>query len=180
MITVTREGDRWVLRTEQRFPRSVNEVWPFFADAFNLEAITPPYLKFEVVTPAPIEMAVGTLIDYRLKLHGIPFRWRTQITAWEPPHRFVDEQVKGPYTLWRHEHRFVPEDDGTTLATDRVEYRIPGGPLARLANAMLVRRDVRGVFAYRHEQLARRFGTVDDAASASDARHHSPAQGQPA
>ena len=156
MIEINRRDERWVLDCEQWLPRRVEDVWPFFADAANLEAITPPYLKFEVVTPPPIEMRVGTRIDYRLKLHGLPIRWRTEITAWEPPHRFVDEQLKGPYKLWRHEHRFI-EQDGGTLTTDRVEYRLPGGPLAPLAHALLVERDVRGIFRFRHDRLAERF-----------------------
>ena len=158
MIDIQREQDRWIVRCEQWFPKPVDEVWPFFADAFNLEAITPPYLRFEILTPGPIEMGVGARIDYRLKLHGVPIKWKTEITAWEPPHRFVDEQIKGPYKLWRHEHRFVEKDNGT-FATDRVAYRLPGGPLAWLANAAIVQRDVHGIFAFRQQRLTERFGS---------------------
>jgi len=101
-------------------PRPLDEVFAFFSDASNLEVITPPWLSFSVVTPAPIEMRPGTLIDYRLRFRGFPLRWRSEITSWDPPHRFADAQVKGPYRQWIHEHTFV-EKDGGTLAGDRVE-----------------------------------------------------------
>jgi ligand-binding SRPBCC domain-containing protein len=106
-------------------------------------------LDFRVVTPEPIEMQVGTLIDYRLKLRGLPFGWRTRITAWEPPHRFEDTQLKGPYRLWVHEHTFEPHPQGT-LCTDRVRYAVPGGPLVHW---LLVRRDVEAIFDYRERVL---------------------------
>jgi ligand-binding SRPBCC domain-containing protein len=164
MIDIQRVKDRWVVRCEQWFPKPVDEVWPFFSDAFNLEEITPPYLRFEILTPKPIEMGVGALIDYRLRLHGVPIKWKTEIAAWEPPHRFIDDQIKGPYKLWRHEHRFI-EKDGGTLATDRVEYQLPGGPLAVLANAAIVQRDVHGIFAFRQVRLAERFGSAETASA---------------
>ena len=112
------------LDTELFLPRPREEVFPFFADAFNLEAITPPFLRFKVTTEAPIEMQVGALIDYKLRLHGIPITWRTRIAAWEPPYRFVDEQLKGPYSLWRHEHTFEEVegyDDMVMLRSIRME-----------------------------------------------------------
>lgn len=128
-------------------------MFPFFADARNLERITPPWLRFRILTPGPIEMRVGALIDYRLRIRGVPVRWRTRIAAWEPPHRFVDEQVRGPYRRWVHEHTFEPTDGGT-LCRDRVEYAVPGGALiARL----LVRPDVERIFAYRRAVLASLF-----------------------
>jgi len=108
-------------------------VFPFFAEARNLETLTPPWLKFEVLTPAPIVMRPGTLIDYRIRVHGLPIRWRTEITAWDPPHRFVDVQLHGPYTLWHHTHTFE-ERDGGTLCLDHVRYC-----RARGANQLAVR-----------------------------------------
>ena len=125
----------------------------FFADAFNLETLTPPWLKFEVLTPRPIVMHVGLQIDYRLRLRGLPMRWRSEITAWEPPGRFVDEQRRGPYRTWIHEHTFE-ERDGGTLARDRVQYAVIGG---RLINTLFVRRDVERIFHFRREKLRELF-----------------------
>jgi ligand-binding SRPBCC domain-containing protein len=146
--------------TEQFFPRSREELFPFFADAFNLEQITPPWVRFRILTPPPIEMRVGALIDYSLRIRGVPVRWRTEITAWEPPFRFVDEQRRGPYRLWRHEHRFVEESRGVRMY-DRVEYRAPGGEWLR---RWLVAPDIERIFRYRREVLAVRFGSGEGAA----------------
>lgn len=135
-------------------PRAPGDVFPFFAEARNLERITPPWLRFEVLTPGPIEMAAGTLIDYRLRWRGLPLHWRTEIEVWDPPHFFVDRQLRGPYRLWRHEHRFESRG-GHTLATDRVEYAAPGG---RLVHRLIVDRDVRRIFDYRRTTLEAIFG----------------------
>jgi ligand-binding SRPBCC domain-containing protein len=107
-----------------------------------------------VTTAAPIEMGVGTLIGYRLKLHGVPVSWRTRIEVWEPPRRFVDVQINGPYALWEHTHEFEEDGDGTVIR-DRVRYSIPFGPLGRLVNRLLVRRDLRQIFDYRREAVVR-------------------------
>ena len=139
----------YTLRAEQLLPRPRDEVFSFFADARNLEALTPPWLKFEVLTPAPIEMRPGALIDYRIRVHGLPIRWRTEITEWSPPHRFVDVQLRGPYTLWHHTHTFE-ERDGGTLCFDEVRYRPRGGALM---NWIFVRRDVERIFAHRRDRL---------------------------
>ncbi len=112
-------------------------------------------LGFEVVTPRPIEMGVGTLIEYRLRLHRVPVRWRTRIEAWEPPRRFVDGQVKGPYSLWEHTHTFEEDGPGATVIRDRVRYAIPFGPLGELADRLLVQRDLRQIFDYRRDAVAR-------------------------
>ncbi|GAB4234480.1 MAG: SRPBCC family protein [Acidobacteriota bacterium] len=128
------------------------EVFAFFADAENLERITPPFLHFTILTPPPVAIRPGALIDYRLRLHGIPLRWRTEISVWEPPHRFVDRQLKGPYRLWVHEHRFE-EVAGGTLMRDRVDYLPPGGLFAKLIDRWLVRPDVERIFAYRSEKI---------------------------
>ena len=103
-------------------------MFPFFAEARNLETLTPPWVKFKVLTPPPITMQPGTLIDYKIKAHGWPISWRTEIAEWNPPHRFVDLQLRGPYTLWRHTHTFE-EREGGTLCRDHVRYRPRGGAL---------------------------------------------------
>ena len=140
----------------QRVPRPRAEVFAFFADAANLEALTPPFLAFHIDSPLPIAMRPGAIIDYRLKLHGIPVRWRTVIEAFEPDVRFVDTQARGPYRTWHHEHRFRDTADGGTETTDDVHYELPPQPLGRLAHP-LVRRALRKVFAYRHQVIAERF-----------------------
>lgn len=139
---------------EQWLPRPLAELFPFFADAANLERITPPWLAFHILTPPPIEMHPGALIDYRLRVRGIPLRWRTRIAVWEPPARFVDEQVRGPYRLWVHEHTFA-ERDGGTVCRDAVRYAVPGG---ELVHRLLVRPDVERIFAHRQQALRELFG----------------------
>jgi ligand-binding SRPBCC domain-containing protein len=142
------------LTREQILPGTPDDVFAFFADAFNLEEITPPWLRFRVVTPGPIEMAPGTLIEYRLRLHGVPVTWLTRIETWEPGERFTDVQVRGPYRSWHHTHSFEPHPDGT-LVRDSVHYELPLGPLGRLAHAAFVRRDLERIFDFRHERVAR-------------------------
>ena len=138
------------LERSQVLPGTPDDVFRFFADARNLEAITPPFLRFSVVTPGPIEMGVGALIQYRLRLHGLRVNWLTSIQAWDPPHRFVDVQVRGPYVLWHHTHLLEPHPDGT-LMRDIVRYALPFGPLGDLAHALFVRRDLERIFDYRAE-----------------------------
>lgn len=140
------------LRREQYLPAPPAAVFPFFADAHNLEQITPPWLHFRVLTPGPIALTTGARIDYRLRLAGLPVRWRTVIRDWKPGESFVDEQERGPYALWRHEHRFVAKDEGT-LMTDRVRYRLPFGPLGRLAHAVAVKRALAAIFDYRFARI---------------------------
>ena len=141
------------LTAEIWLPQPRSEIFSFFADAGNLEALTPPWLRFEILTPPPIPMAIGTLINYQLRIHGWPVRWQTQITAWEAPVRFVDEQLRGPYRLWRHEHTFA-EVDGGTLVRDVVRYGMLGGAVV---NALFVQPDLRKIFSYRQEKLAEHF-----------------------
>ena len=136
-------------------PRPAVEVFGFFADAVNLERITPPLLRFEVVTEPPIEMRAGTLIEYRLRLHGIRIDWLTRIDEWEPGVRFVDTQLAGPYRLWHHTHSFE-EADGGTMMRDVVRYALPLWPLGELA-VPLVRRDLARIFDYRREVVSRNF-----------------------
>lgn len=141
-------------RSRTRVPRPLPEVFAFFADAGNLQELTPPWLRFEILTPRPVEMRPGALIDYRIHLRFIPMRWCTRITVWEPPHRFVDEQLKGPYRMWLHEHTFEEDGDGTIVG-DYVRYSVPFGALA---NWLFVRRDVERIFAYREKRLGEIFG----------------------
>jgi len=141
-------------------PRPLEEVFAFFSNAENLERLTPPFLKFRIATPVPIEMAEGIFIDYRLRVHGIPMKWRSRIAAWEPPFRFVDEQVKGPYASWHHEHLFA-EENGGTLVRDRVTYRVPGWILEPVVNRFFVGPDVKRIFAYRQSVLTELFGESD-------------------
>jgi len=142
-----------LLVREQRVALPIEQTFEIYADAFNLEVITPPFLRFRVVSPAPVLMGVGTLIEYRLRLHGIPVRWLTRIEEWEPPLRFVDRQVSGPYALWHHTHEFETDGDAT-LIRDRVRYRIGFGPIGSLALRLLVRRDVEGIFDYRRAAMS--------------------------
>ena len=142
------------LRSSLWLPRPLDDVFDFFADARNLERLTPPWLRFEIVTPGPIAMRPGTPIAYRLKLHGIPLRWDSEIAVWEPPHRFVDVQRRGPYRRWVHEHRFEARDGGT-LVSDHVRYAVLGGALVE---RLFVRRDVEAIFAYRRDVLVKTFG----------------------
>jgi ligand-binding SRPBCC domain-containing protein len=127
-------------------------VFPFFADAANLQRLTPPWLRFVIRTPQPITIRQGTLIEYRIGLHGIPMSWLTEITAYHPPDYFVDEQKRGPYRTWIHTHRFVDERGGTRLIDD-VEFDMLGAFLV----APLIRRDLRRIFTYRHEALMTHF-----------------------
>ncbi len=144
-----KQAGAFQLLTESCIPRPIGQVFAFFSDARNLERITPPWLSFRVLTPEPVEMRCGTLIDYRLRIRGLPVRWQSEITAWDPPHRFVDEQRRGPYRYWRHEHVFESRGDGT-LVRDCVTYRVP---LGWIVNRLLVAPDLRRVFEYRASVL---------------------------
>jgi ligand-binding SRPBCC domain-containing protein len=146
-----------LLRRRQWVPRPLEETFELFADAFALERITPPWLRFEVTTPGPIAMQKGTLLEYRLRLHRVPLRWRTRIDEWEPPHRFVDVQPRGPYRLWHHSHEFAESLGGTEIV-DRVRYAMPLGPLGELAHAIFVREDLRRIFDYRRAAVEQLLG----------------------
>lgn len=159
MITISPHPTQrgvYQLKAEQWLPRSLDEVFGFFADAYRLQDLTPPFLNFQVLTPRPVEMFPGATIDYRLTLHGVPIRWRSEISEWQPPDRFVDRQLKGPYRLWHHLHTFEAKDEGT-LVRDVVDYAVPGGALIHW---LMVRRDLMRIFQYRQEQLAAFFGMV--------------------
>ena len=151
-------ADVYTLSTWQWLPLPRDRVFAFFSDAFNLERITPDLLRFRVQTPAPIEMRTGAVIDYRLSLRGVPMRWQSEITEWEPPTRFADTQRRGPYREWYHTHLFEDRDGGT-LVHDVVRYRLIGPSLfTRPINALLVAPDTRRIFTFRHAALERALG----------------------
>lgn len=140
------------IRTEVDLPLGIDDVFDFFSKADNLEKITPPSLGFKILTPLPIEMRQDTLIDYRIGLNGIPMKWRTLISVWNPPFEFVDEQLKGPYKTWIHRHSFTQLSEGRTRITDYVRYELPLTPLGDVVHP-LIKRQLRGIFAYRNELI---------------------------
>lgn len=146
---------------EQWLPQPAETVWPFFSDANNLEEITPPFLGFEVLRMSTPAIGEGTLIDYRLRLKGVPLRWRTRIDTWEPPRRFVDRQDRGPYALWHHTHDFLPLAGGT-LMRDTVRYRLPVAWLGLAAAGPSVAADVQRIFDFRALKIDERFGAAPD------------------
>jgi len=141
------------LHSEVWVPRPREEVFAFFSRAENLEALTPRWLHFSILPPRPIAMKAGTRIRYQLRLHGIPLRWESEITAWEPPHRFVDEQRSGPYRRWIHEHQFLEHDGGTTVR-DIVQYSVAGG---MLVHRLFVAPDLDRIFEFRRQKVAETF-----------------------
>ena len=141
-----------VFRASQDLPLPRAQVFAFFTDPANLELLTPPWLGFRILTTPPLARGAGAVYDYRLRLHGLPLRWRTLITAWEEGGSFEDLQVRGPYALWRHCHRFEDLPGGGTRMHDEVHWRLPLGWLGKLA-APLVRRDVAAIFSYRRQAL---------------------------
>ena len=146
------------LEREQVVRAPVAEVFSFFARARNLERITPPWLRFEVLSPEPREgMRAGTLIEYRLRLHGLPLRWLTRIEEWDEERTFVDRQLRGPYRLWHHRHEFAPAAEGTVVR-DRVDYALRLGPLGELARRAFVARDLERIFDFRRDAVATLLG----------------------
>ena len=143
-----------VLHHTQVLPYRIHDLFPFFEKPENLGRITPPQLGFRILTPLPIVMKVGTLIDYTLRVAGVRLRWTTLITTYNPPYEFVDEQLRGPYALWFHRHIFKPVPGGTEM-TDSVHYALPFGVLGDLAHLLFVKRQVRGIFEYRTKVLGR-------------------------
>jgi len=141
---------------ETTIPAPREKVFPFFSDAANLARITPASLGFQIHTPSPITMQEGTLIDYTIRLHGLPMRWRTRIAKWNPPHEFIDEQLKGPYRTWVHHHTFEETAAGHTLMRDKVRYALPLPPFGQIALPW-VRAEVRGIFAFRQQVILEMF-----------------------
>ncbi len=148
----------YVLERNQRVAAPRAEVFAFFADAANLERMTPPQLGFTILTPLPIEVKKGALIDYRIKLYGIPMKWKTVIEEYEPIDRFMDVQLAGPYATWRHTHTFAEAEGGGTECGDRVVYELPFGPLGRAVHAAFVRRQLAQIFDYRAKVMTELFG----------------------
>jgi ligand-binding SRPBCC domain-containing protein len=146
-----------LLEREQLVAAPLHEVFTFFAHARNLERITPPWLRFTVLTPEPIELTLGSRIAYRLRVHGVPLRWISRIDEWEPGRSFVDRQLRGPYRLWEHRHEFSAMN-GSTVVRDRVRYALPLGPLGTLAHATVVRRDLERIFDFRRDAVRGRLG----------------------
>ena len=144
------------LRREQWVPRPIEEVFAFFADAGNLERITPPWLGFTILSVHPSPVQAGTEIRYRLSWHRLPMRWITDIRQWRAPHRFVDVQRSGPYSLWHHTHCFESHQGGTTIV-DVVRYALPFGALGRVVHALKVQKDVRRIFEYRYQRIEELF-----------------------
>jgi len=140
--------------TELWLPRPASELFAFLTDVSRLDSLTPPWLRVRVLTPGPIAMGAGTLIDYELRLRGLPLRWRTEITGWEPPYRFAERQARGPFTSWEQEHRFIARDGGTVVR-DEADYRVPGGALA---SRLIVTPEIARIFSYRAARLEEWFG----------------------
>jgi ligand-binding SRPBCC domain-containing protein len=155
MTTYTLQRELWV-------PRPLPEVFDFFSRAENLERITPPWMHFRILTPPPIAMLPGTTIAYSLRVRGIPLKWLSAIERWNPPHEFVDVQVKGPYRLWHHTHRFSEVKGGTSIV-DTVRYALPMGVLGRLVHRVQVARDLEHIFDYRARQVQLIFPAQRDA-----------------
>lgn len=159
LATLTRAGSTRAntYACQQWLPADLDRTFAFFSDARNLEAITPDFLHFRIVTPLPVEMREGARIEYRLRLFGMPVDWLTRIEEWRPGHGFTDVQVRGPYAQCIHQHRFTPQNGGT-LVEDRVDYRVPLAPLSSPVHALFVRPTVERIFAHRREAIARLLG----------------------
>ena len=152
-LEIKKEGTSYSFRARSTLNYPRDEVFAFFSKPENLQKLTPDHLHFSILTPLPVDMKVGAMLDYRIKLYGIPFSWRSEITVWEPPFRFVDEQVKGPYVYWIHEHAFF-EDGDKTIVQDHVRYWPRGGALL---NLLFVEKDVKKIFSFREEKLSEFF-----------------------
>jgi len=147
------------LRKSLWLPQSRAKVFEFFSNPGNLDRLTPAWLSFAILTPAMSQLKEGALLDYRLRIRGMPIRWQSEIAVWEPPYRFVDRQTKGPYALWVHEHTFDERDNGT-LVEDNVEYAVPGGSIVQ---KFLVAPDLERIFNYRHKILEELFNPAKSA-----------------
>jgi ligand-binding SRPBCC domain-containing protein len=159
MLNIDWDNDQraWILRSSVTLPTSRDTLFSFFSDAFQLEQITPQWLNFRILTPPPIDIKTGTLIDYSLRLRGFPIRWRTEISSWDPPYSFIDRQLKGPYSLWEHLHTF-DQVEGGTLVSDQVRYRVPGGALTHY---LFVKSELLKIFSYRQQQMLKLFDNAD-------------------
>ncbi len=150
------------LTFETKLYRPLDEIFNFFSNAENLTAVTPTDVEFSMLTPTPIKMHVGTMINYRIKLMGVPFFWCTHINMWEPPYRFADEQLKGPYVFWHHEHTFE-QKEGYVLMTDKLHYLSPGWFLEPLINRFFVTPQIKKIWVFRDQQFKKLFGKKEEA-----------------
>lgn len=157
--------DGYRLLARQRVERPLDEVFAFFARPENLDALTPPFLRFQTRTPSPIPMGVDARIDHQIRLFGVPMNWRTRILEYDPPRQFVDFQERGPYALWHHTHRFAALGARSTQLEDCVHYRLPMGPLGKLAHALWVKATLTKIFRYRQAILATRFAAQEASSS---------------
>lgn len=137
----------------------LQKTWDFFSRAENLPRITPAWMRFEIRTPSPIVIQQDSILDYTIRWMGIPIGWRTRIIDWSPPRQFIDLQLRGPYSLWHHQHTFAAGEDGT-ICTDRVLYRVPVPILGRMMNALMVQKQLIGIFEYRRKVIAEELGWV--------------------
>ncbi len=167
-IEFSRESHDFLMRAEQWLPADRETIWAFVADCRHMNYVIPPFMRFEVLScgrdETPPAIAPGVTYEYKLHLHGLGFFWRTLITGVDFPHRFIDEQAKGPYASFSHEHTFELQQGGT-LTADIIRYRPPGGPLAGLINAAMVRRDLGKLFVCRHRRMAELFADGQDPAT---------------
>ena len=150
----------YTLESNQFINKPIEEVFQFFSKPENLSVFTPAKLGFKILSPNPIKMGVGRLIDYNIYLMGIPIHWRTLITDYEPPNMFVDQQIKGPYTMWHHTHTFHKVKGGVEIK-DRVVYSIPFGFLGRLLNYLWIKRDLNNIFLHRKKVIDKLFENND-------------------
>jgi ligand-binding SRPBCC domain-containing protein len=151
------------LKTEIWLPRPREEVFGFFAEPANLERLTPAWLRFEIITKLTGAIEKGFQLNYQLRIHGVPIKWQSVISDWEPPHRFVDQQTRGPYKFWVHEHKFMEHNRGT-LVRDNVQYSVPGGILVQ---KFIVAPDLDRIFKYRHMVLQTIFNAENETARPS-------------
>ena len=137
--------------------KDISTVFDFFSKPKNLSVITPPAMKFKILTPSPIDMKEGALIDYTVSIMFIPIRWRTLITKFSPPNLFIDQQIKGPYSMWHHTHIFEKISEDETLIKDKVVYGVPFGIIGRLVHYLYIKRDLKKIFTYRKNKIEKIF-----------------------
>lgn len=165
----------YTLNREQVIPKPLDNIFGFFTKAENLALITPPSLAFRVLTPSPVTMERGRIIDYTIRLFGVEIRWRSMITTFEPPHYFVDEQIMGPYSFWHHTHTFERRGTSTTVMHDRVRYALPlcfSGLPQDILHRLYVRPNLEHIFDYRRDVIDRMFGAGNGQTSADSPEPH--------
>ena len=149
----------YTLKKEQIIPRNILDVFDFFSKPENLSVITPSKMGFKILTPSPIEMKEGALIDYTVKIIGLPIRWTTLITKYDPPNLFIDQQLKGPYSMWHHTHNFKKLNDNETLIEDIVVYSVPYSFIGGLIHSLYIKRDLEKIFSYRSKKIKEIFNS---------------------